>query len=131
MSGIRLDHYHPRRGFATHWRRNTSCHALRPNERIELSWIPQIRRDSLKLAVPPEVEFEEERESPLDRPVRAGPQTQPQPQLSTDIDVIKRLRLVLVEKIREIPADDLEKVREYIKEIKELEAQEKQAEAQE
>lgn len=35
--------------------------------------------------------------------------------------IIERLQEALVEKIRDVPADDLEKVREYIKEIKALE----------
>ncbi|MBE0611045.1 MAG: hypothetical protein IH609_16810 [Dehalococcoidia bacterium] len=37
--------------------------------------------------------------------------------------IIERLQEALVEKIRDVPADDLEKVREYIKEIKALEAE--------
>lgn len=75
--------------------------------------------------VPPNVEFEEESQEPIPE-IRAEP-SQPQPQLSAEVDVIKRLRLVLVEKIREVPADNLDTIREYIKEIKELEAQEKEA----
>lgn len=35
-------------------------------------------------------------------------------------EVIVRLKLVLIEKLREVKADNLELVREYIKEIKEL-----------
>jgi len=35
-------------------------------------------------------------------------------------DPIERLRQVLVEKVREVPATDMETIREYIKEIKEL-----------
>ena len=35
-------------------------------------------------------------------------------------DVDTRLCLVLIQKLYELPADDLNKVREYIKEIKEL-----------
>ena len=41
-------------------------------------------------------------------------------ELSTESDLIKRLRQILVEKIREVPATDLETIREYIKQIKEL-----------
>lgn len=37
--------------------------------------------------------------------------------------IIERLQEALVEKIRDVPADDLEKVREYIKEIRTLEAE--------
>ena len=40
---------------------------------------------------------------------------------SGDRQVIERVQNVLIEKIRDIPADDLEKVREYIREISSLE----------
>jgi len=45
------------------------------------------------------------------------PEMQTQP---TQFDPIQRLRQVLVEKIKEVPATDMETIREYIKEIKEL-----------
>ena len=73
---------------------------------------------------PTEVESDAPQESIAE--IRAEP-SQAQPQLSTEVNVIKRLRLVLVDKVREVPADDLDTIREYIKEIKELEAQEKEA----
>lgn len=41
--------------------------------------------------------------------------------------IIERLQEALVEKIRDVPADDLDKVREYIKEIKALEAEKPQS----
>ena len=37
-----------------------------------------------------------------------------------DNQLIQRLRLVLVEKAKEVPADNLELIREYIQEIREL-----------
>ena len=59
-----------------------------------------------------------------------GELTQPPPQLqSQPPNTIRRLRQALVEKIREVPADDLEKIRDYIKEIKELGELEKLEEA--
>jgi len=52
-----------------------------------------------------------------------GELAQPQPQLQTQaaqIDPIERLRQILVEKVREVPATDMETIREYIKEIEKL-----------
>ena len=50
-----------------------------------------------------------------------GELAQPVPQAQMQQpNTIRRLRQALVEKIREVPADDLDKIREYIKEIKEL-----------
>lgn len=52
-----------------------------------------------------------------------GELSQPQPELQTQvdqIDPIERLRRILIEKVKEVPATDLETIREYIKEIKEL-----------
>lgn len=43
--------------------------------------------------------------------------------------IIERLQEALVEKIRDVPADDLEKVREYIREIKALEEDKPKADA--
>ena len=37
-----------------------------------------------------------------------------------EVDVFRKLQEALVEKIREVPASDLDTIREYIKEIKEL-----------
>ena len=52
-----------------------------------------------------------------------GELSQPQPELQTQVDQIEpieRLRRILIEKVKEVPATDLETIREYIKEIKEL-----------
>ncbi|MGA2285266.1 MAG: hypothetical protein ABSG55_03220 [Dehalococcoidia bacterium] len=46
--------------------------------------------------------------------------TPPKSKVDTQTDINDLLRRVLVEKIREVPATDLEMIREYIKEIKEL-----------
>jgi len=50
---------------------------------------------------------------------RTSPPPQQRPLASGGI--FERLQEALVEKLRDVPADDLEKVREYIKEIRELE----------
>jgi len=52
-----------------------------------------------------------------------GELSQPQPKLqtqATQVDPIERLRQVLVEKVKEVPATDLDLIREYIEEIKKL-----------
>jgi hypothetical protein len=43
-------------------------------------------------------------------------------------EAIYRLRLILIEKIREAPAENLDLIKEYIKEIKDLEVLEEEAE---
>jgi hypothetical protein len=70
---------------------------------------------------------------PLDAPEPDGNETDPPAPRDIPIrpmaavpTIIERLQEALVEKIRDVPADDLEKVREYIKEIKALEADKSQ-----
>jgi hypothetical protein len=70
----------------------------------------------------PESANEDGDDAEEDEPRAPGVPSQPSQNQAggSDLDVIRRLRLVLVEKVREIPADNLDMIREYIAEIKEL-----------
>ncbi len=65
-----------------------------------------------------------ESEGGLESSGPASEPAQPEPlRPRASMGILERLQEALVEKIRDIPADDLDKVREYIREIKALEAE--------
>jgi len=70
----------------------------------------------------PETGYEATEPWPETEQIR-GEVSQPHPELQIQVDQMdpmERLRRILIEKVKEVPATDLETIREYIKEIKEL-----------
>lgn len=79
----------------------------------------------VKPVMPEGEETEVDQEAPLPDEGPRGELDQPLPQSRVDVDPARRLRQILVEKVREVDAGDLETIKEYIKLIEELEEKEK------